>query len=257
MNGGAIYINSGVTGNLTGTYINNTAKEYGGAIYINSGVTGNLGGTYSNNTASEYGGGAITIYDGVSSKLIRDCIFINNGNAIRVISGNITVINCWFGNNATNYNDKPQAGNVNITNWLFLNATANPTKHHVGKTSIIFKLDLYNDTSKQITSYNASKTNLHLTLSQTLGKLNKNISLIGENIIYAAGKTGNASVTGKIGTAYYTISFKNSKVTLIDIINTLSTVMSYDIIKYLKMQQKYFVNTNSIALDVKYLQNLL
>ena len=32
--------------------------------------------------------------------------------------------------------------------------------------------------------------------------------------------------------------------------------MSYDIIKYLKMQQKY-INTNIIALDVKYLQNLL
>ena len=33
--------------------------------------------------------------------------------------------------------------------------------------------------------------------------------------------------------------------------------MSYDIIKYMKMQQKYFVNSNSIALDVKYLQNSL
>jgi hypothetical protein len=191
------------------------------------------------------------------SGVIHDCIFINNGNTtISTESGNIIAINCWFGNNATNYNKKPtNVGNVNIDNWLFLNATANPTKI-IGKTSIIFKLDPYNNTSKKITLYNASKTNLQLALSQTLGKLDKNISLIGENIIYTAGETGDASVTGKIGTAYYIISFKNNKVTLIDIINTLSTKMSYDIIKYLKMQQKY-INTNIIALDVKYLQNLL
>ena len=206
--GGAIYINMhSVSGNLGGTYINNTAKEYGGAIYINSGgVSGNLTGIYINNTAKY--GGAIYIKEKIG--VIRDCIFINNGNTtISTESGNVTTINCWFGNNATNYNQKPtNVGNVTIDNWLFLNATANLTKFNVGETSTItFKLDSYNDISKKISSYN-TPINLILDLTQILGELNKNNASIGENILYTARKYGNGSVTGKFETISCTINLK-------------------------------------------------
>ena len=149
-NGGAIAFN-GIDGNLNATFIGNSATEVGGAIYFNKhDVTGNLTGIFINNTATTNIGGAIYMQNSANLNVIRDCIFINNGDTISIESDNkITAINCWFGNNATNYNDKPNAGNVFMSTWLFLNATANPTKLNVGETSTInFKLYTYNDTSK-------------------------------------------------------------------------------------------------------------
>ena len=236
-NGGAINMNHGISGNLTGSFINNTAEHNGGAIYC-GGVTGNLNGSFINNTATN-NGGAIYIYRGIygnltgsfinnaatndgsaiyneesyDSGIIRDSIFINNNkNTISAKSAYITAINCWFGNNATNYNIKPIVGeNTNIENWLFLNATANTTDLNVGETSeITFKLYSYNDTSKQVTPHDASKMNIILDLTQILGELDKTTALIGEKILYTARKIGDASVTGKIENAYHTINLKNN-----------------------------------------------
>ena len=63
--GGAISIFGGFSGNLSGTFVNNTAG-YGGAISIWGDVSGNLSGTYINNTATY--SGAIYI-SGVSGNL--------------------------------------------------------------------------------------------------------------------------------------------------------------------------------------------
>ena len=249
--GGAIYISSGgVSGILDGTFINNTSKKnYGGAIFIFGSVSGNVGGTFINNTAEIYGGAIYIGVGGVSGNLsgtfinnaanyrniihiagnigvnarIKDAIFINNKNTIIfVYNGNIRVINSWFGNNATNYNIKPSPGNVNMDNWLFLNATANPTELNVGETSSIsFKLDSYNETSKDVSPYDASKMNAVLELSQTLGELNQSTALIGENVTYTAKQSGNASITGKFVTALYTIELHNVKIsTEINITNS-------------------------------------
>ena len=244
--GGAICIEESVSGNLTGTFINNTARMAGGAIFINEDVSGNLNGTFINNTVLNsgdihIGGGAIHIYEnGVSGNLsgifinntasnggaiyifdsgsdlivIQDSIFINNNNTICVNQGNnVTTVNCWFGNNATNYNIKPtNIGNTTINDWLFLNATANPTELDVNETSIItFKLDSYNDTSKNVNPYDASKMNVQLDLYQTLGELNQTTALIGEEVLYTAKNIGNGSVTGKFETVSYTIDLKNTE----------------------------------------------
>ena len=211
--GGAIYIKNGrLFDKLTSTFVRNTAKGgNGGAIYIQNGtISDNLTSIFLNNTAKD--GGAIYIHNITNLSVIHDCIFINNDNTtICAKSGNITTINCWFGNNATNYNDKPEVGNVIIDNWLFLNATANTTKLNVGETSTInFKLDSYNDTSKKISQYNSSM-NIILDLTQTLGELNKNNASINENISYTARETGNANVTGKFENAYYTVNIKNDE----------------------------------------------
>ncbi len=209
--GGAIYIDEDYSGNLTGIFINNTASYCGGAIYCQH-LSGNLTGTFINNTGANVCGAvyiftisgnisgtfinntennnpvAIYIYGDSSNPTakIKDAIFINNNIYSKV--NKITAINCWFGNNATNYNATPDAGtNVTLPNWLFLNATADPAEVPLGQNSTItFKLDSYNSTSNTTNSYNASKINAAVSLTQTLGELDKTTALFDEKIIYTA-----------------------------------------------------------------------
>ena len=206
--GGAIYIHKGYSGNLGGTFNDNEA-EYGGAIYINGTFSGNLTGTYLNNKA-ETSGGAIYLDNDNQDFVIQDCIFINNDNTIGVKSDNITAINCWFGNTATNYNMKPtNIGDVIINIWLFLNATANPSEIEMNKSSTVtFKLYAYEN--EVITPYDASKMNAKLELSQTLGELNQTVALIDEKITYTAKQKGDSSVTGEFERVQYTINLKNT-----------------------------------------------
>ena len=182
--GGAIYCQH-LLGNLTGTFINNTGT-YGGAIYIYN-TSGNISGTFINNTENN-NPVAIYIYGDSSNPTakIKDAIFINNNIYSKV--NKITAINCWFGNNATNYNATPDAGtNVTLPNWLFLNATADPAEVPLGQNSTItFKLDSYNSTSNTTNSYDASKINAAVSLTQTLGELDKTTALIDEEISYTA-----------------------------------------------------------------------
>ena len=201
---------------ISGTYINNTA-DYGGANYFNIKVSNvNISGTYINNTAD--GSALIYFADSYNEGLnatISDAIFINNKcpDVIYVKTNGVVAYNNWFGNNATNYNEKPKNHNVNMINWLFLNATADPSRIGVGNSSkIAFVLQSCNETS-DVGFYDASKMNINLTLSQTLGKLNKTSALIGEKILYTAKNVGNATVTGKFETVSYTLSLTNTKST--------------------------------------------
>ena len=222
--GGAICIDNTddyPTGKLEGIFINNKA-ESGGAIYIEFTYDPNiyLGGTFINNNASR--GGAIFINQLVNAITIQDSIFLNNSDAISSGLGDyIKTIDCWFGNNATNYNSRPDAGKAVMDRWLFLNATANPTDVSVDQNSIItFKLDSYDNSSGEVKSYDASNMNFILDFTQTLGELDKTSALIGENITYTARQGGNSAVTGKYETGSYTIELNNVKIpTEIDIAN--------------------------------------
>ena len=241
--GGANYFFNAVSNvNISGTYINNTAKYYGGANdFFNAVSNVNISGTYINNSV-EYYGGANDFYGTVSNvnisgtyinntadrtgliyfndcnnvglnATISDAIFINNKctDVIHVRTNGVVAYNNWFGNNATNYNEKPETHNVNMINWLFLNATADSSRIGVGNSSkIAFVLQSYNETS-DVGLYDASKMNINLTLSQTLGKLDKTSALIGEKITYTAKNVGNATVTGKFETVSYTLSLTNTK----------------------------------------------
>ena len=144
--GGAICIANSEkwpTGNLEGIFINNKATNSGGAIYIEftNEDPVSLGGIFINNNASS--GGAIHINQLMEPITIKDSIFLNNGDVLSDGMGSyIKTIDCWFGNNATNYNSRPDAGNAVMDRWLFLNATANPNDVSVDQNSIItFKLD--------------------------------------------------------------------------------------------------------------------
>ena len=241
--GGANYFFNAVSNvNISGTYINNTAKYYGGANDFYGTVSNvNSSGTYINNTVEYYGGandfyGTVSnvnisgtyinntadrtgliyfndIYNEGLNATISDAIFINNKcpDVIYVRTNGVVAYNNWFGNNATNYNEKPETYNVNMINWLFLNATADSSRIGVGNSSkIAFVLQSYNGTS-DVGLYDASKMNVNLTLSQTLGELDKTSALIGEKITYTAKNVGNATVTGKFETVSYTLSLTNTK----------------------------------------------
>ena len=192
---------------ISGNYINNTAGSFINFIFIASNVS--MSGNYVNNTVL-FDDGIIYVLGGENDTIVHDSIFINNnvddGFIIDVI-GSISAVNNWFGNNATNYNATPNVSqNVTLINWLFLNATANPTELKINETSeITFKLYSYNNASEEISEYDASKMNIKLDLNQTSGTLSKDSVLINETVMYNCTGEGIASVTGKFETASYTI----------------------------------------------------
>ena len=231
--GGANYFHSVSNVNISGFYSDNTAG-YGGANYFRNAVSNvNISGTYINNIAD--GTGLIyfnDIYNEGLNATISDAIFINNKctDVINVRTNGVVAYNNWFGNNATNYNEKPKNYNVNMINWLFLNATADSSRIGVGNSSkIAFVLQSYNGTS-DVGLYDASKMNINLTLSQTLGKLDKTSALIGEKILYTAKNVGNATVTGKFETVSYTLSLTSKSPTNITVANSTVDLKVGDVV---------------------------
>ena len=207
-NGGAIYGWYPIYNSTIGaTFINNTANEDGGAIYFRDIINGTMSGKFVNNV----GNNVIYILNGSNpGNEVHDSIFINNnvGNILNFNSGNVTVENNWFGNTAVNYSETPANVGIDLDNWLFLNATADSDVIEVNESSAItFILQSYKDSN--VSDYDASKMNVWLDLTQTLGQLDKTAALIGDKITYTANEIGNSTVTGKFETASYDVSLKN------------------------------------------------
>ena len=208
--GGVIYANKAFSSSvIDATFINNTAKKLGGAFCFNGDLTGvDISGKFINNTG---GDSIIYIGNSVSYNSIHDSVFLNN-EAYKIFSvndGEITAKDNWFGNNASNYYEMPEDVGIDLESWLFLNATADPSELEADeKSAIIFKLSSFG--GSEISDYDASKMNIALDLSQTLGQLDKTSASIGENITYTAKESGNATVTGKFETASYTVRLTNS-----------------------------------------------
>ena len=211
---GAVIFCEGDIANSTiyGDYNNNYAIM--GINVILVGYNVDISGNYVNNTVEN--GGVLYIIYCVDNSIIHDSIFINNNIGdepiITVLMESISASNNWFGNNATNYNITPNVSqNVTLINWLFLNATANPDELEVNQNSTItFKLYSYDAASGTTSEFDASKMNIALDLTQTIGELNHKTALLGDEITYTARQTGNASVTGKLGNVSYTIYLKNN-----------------------------------------------
>ena len=204
--GGAIYFADVLTNvNISGNYINNSAQLCSALYLRNNLINVDITGVFLNNT----GNFVISINGASSDSVIHDSIFINNNaNRIAVLSSNIPMRDNWFGNNATNYNEMPIVSS-SLDNWLFLNATANPNGVGLNQRSAI-SFNLFSYSYKGIIkSYDASKMNVLLNLYPTLGLLNQNTTLIGEDVLYTAKQSGNATITGQFETAYYTIAVKN------------------------------------------------
>ena len=219
--GGAIYFLDDVSNSvINATFINNTADDFGGAIYIKYRVSNLiLNSAFINNTAA-FLGGAIFIEDEISNvnisgkfinntgynviyiestygnNYIQDSVFLNNNvnnQIILVDMGQITAKDNWFGNNYTNYDVMPEKVGIDLDNWLFLNYTINTHKLDVGDNSQISFI-LVSFSGSGVSDYDASKMNITLDLSQTLGELDKTSALMGETITYTAKKGGDATV---------------------------------------------------------------
>ena len=116
--------------------------------------------------------------------------------------------NNWFGNNATNYDTAPADAGITLKNWLFLNATADPSELAVGENSkITFKLSSYDGNA--VSDY-TGPIDIQLGLTQTLGELDKDAASLGEEITYTAKEIGDASVTATFETVSMTISLTNA-----------------------------------------------
>ena len=242
LDGGANCFNSVDNVNIIGDFINNTAKgsgECGGganAFYdemTNVSISGNFIGNSATGSGATDGGAANYFFKGISNvnitgkfinntgnnviyifysdsgnNNIHDSVFLNNkvkNQIIYVDMGQITAKDNWFGNNQTNFMNEPENVGIDLVNWLWLYAEP-PFMFDVGQSSqITFELFVFN--SNYGYPYDASKMNITLDLSQTLGELDKTSALIGEKITYTAKEAGSATVTGKFETASNTVSF--------------------------------------------------
>ena len=214
--GGANYFGEYVGwSNITGTYINNKADS-AGTNYIHNFSNWNLnvGGIYINNTAPTKD---IIQFDNYDSHefdaQIKNAIFLNNNCTYEISAnyGGVVVKDSWFGNNASNYMNKPNINydNVTIDNWLFLNATADYTSPSIMESSnITFKL--YSTDGENVSDFDNS--NLHavnLTLTASNGDVDKTTQL-DKTVKYKATSKGTGTVTAKIENAQYTIYFDNN-----------------------------------------------
>ena len=200
--GGAIFWNY-PNGNINNSQFTQNQATYGGAILWNS-ENGNITQSkFTQNKAPD--GGAIYFYT-INTK-INNNIFLNNTNTIaEAMDANL---DCnWWGNNASNYADKP---NEYCNNWLFLNATADPNPMEtLSPSEIIFKLYLYNETAEEkITEYdNTLLPAINLTLSSTKGTMDKENTGLDENITYTPNSAGLGSVTAMIEDVEQTIELE-------------------------------------------------
>ncbi|WP_407424235.1 Ig-like domain-containing protein [Methanobrevibacter sp.] len=204
---------------INATFVNNTASHDGAAIFIYGALEdSSIMGTFVNNTGdSVIYMRSYVPYSGFEYGGIHDSILINNDvdKIINVHDGTVRAVDNWFGNSAANYNETPANAGIDLDNWLFLNATADPDDIGIGQNSTIAFNLYYKNSPEEV--YDASKMNIKLDLTQTLGELDKTAASLGEEITYTAKDNGHASVTGKFETASYTISLNSRIPTELDL----------------------------------------
>ena len=159
----------------------------------------------------------IYISNSSQNNVIRDSVFINN-NAINIgiANGNIKVINNWFGNNASNYDSNiTNVKGVEVDNWLFLDAAANPSSFSfIESTNITFKLYLYNQSAPTTISVydNTLIQPIELSLTKTNGEINQDSVSLDEAVRYAPNSDGKGSVNATFENVKSSIEFDILKI---------------------------------------------
>ena len=200
---------------IDATFINIGTGQSGSAICAKSAESVDITGRFINNTAGE---GLIQIPT-VNNLEVHDAVFINNGesNIFAITTGQYYIYDNWFGSTKDNYKTTPAGvDNISMSNWLFLDGTADPEELGIGQSSTI-TFNLYYVTFESIAKYDGP-LNIQLNLSQEQGELDKTTASLGEEITYTAKNPGDGSVTGKFESASYTIGIENYKIpTQIDV----------------------------------------
>jgi len=208
--GGAVYFYAGESSVADSVFINNSAGKFS-AVHLSFGV-GNISGCLFINNTAEFGivGQAWESYEQMS---VSNNIFLNNSVTLYVIDfaddSNLNVDCNWFGSDETDYANNPDSPNCKA--WLFLNATANPDAISVGDASdILFKLQMYNSTSGNVTGYNNGLLYpVNLTVTPAKGNADKKSVKLNEPLTYTATSMGTGSITASIENVKYTIETTN------------------------------------------------
>lgn len=235
--GGALYgINS-----TNSRFNNNSASENGGAMYgenlnaSNSIFIGNKalkGGAFSangdvnscifmNNHADE--GSAILSQNNDLGYMIdiNNSIFLDNDGSYVIDCYDNNIGYCWFGNTALNYTKRPYVKihtedkyRKDLNNWLFMNASATPSRINYGeKSTVIFDFYNYDGKIKEMDSSNLDY--IYFNLSASNGKLNKKIVLPGETAIFRFTADEDGTVTADAyGVDYSIVISINSTISL-------------------------------------------
>ena len=144
--GGAIYNDDGVLAVSNSTFTSNSASYNGGAIY--SYIAQGDGGTLKvdnstlmgNNVATDGYGGAIYSYNNSNNVTVNFNRIVGNGpNEIYSDTGTLNATLNWWGSNAdpSVYVSGVNGGSVNVTSWLVLNITADPSSIICGGNSTV------------------------------------------------------------------------------------------------------------------------
>ncbi|WP_405307705.1 beta strand repeat-containing protein [Methanobrevibacter sp.] len=198
---------------IIGSYINNKADNGGANNFEKTLENVTITGNYIRNSGSN----VIYISNSSQNNVIRDSVFINN-NAINIgiANGNINVINNWFGNNASNYDSNiTNVRGVEVDNWLFLDAAANPSSFSfIESTNITFKLYLYNQSAPTTISVydNTLIQPIELSLTKTNGEINQDSVSLDEAVRYAPNSDGKGSVNATFENVKSSIEFDILKI---------------------------------------------
>ncbi|SDA63422.1 hypothetical protein, partial [Methanobrevibacter millerae] len=194
-NGGANYFYWTVSNsNINGTYNHNTAQRGGANSFLSSVSNSNITGTYINNNASN----SIIHFQSNPGVEITNAIFLNNKCEYEIYARTLGVVvkDSWFGNNASNYMNKPNNYNVQMDSWLFLNGTNN-------QNDIKFFLMSYDGTTTSEYD-NTLLPKINLTLTTTDGTLDKSVVSPDETVKFNPTESGIKRVTAQIEDAAQT-----------------------------------------------------
>ena len=168
---------------------------------------------------------------------ITNSIFLNKESKNEIKGNGLSVNYNWFGNNATNYDIKPNlTGNITCDSWLFLDAI--PTQGKIplyDSADIIFRLCAYNSTSNETTEYDLLDS-IKLEVSVKNGNVDKTSAEFDEHIKFTSTSAGIASITGTLGKAKYTVNIEVEKLQSKITVKSISTV--YNVNKYLVITLK-------------------
>ncbi len=204
-NGGAInFVGENTTGDIHDSlFINNSANK-GGAILFSSKDSSIYKCVFIDNSINDESGEAAAIYYCGENSQIVDNIFLDDGIEVSFLNDEgPEVLFSWFGNNATNFNIKPQS--ENLESWFFINAIINPKT--ADTYDIIFKLLLYNSSSNIISECdNSQLKDIDLRISSTNGNVDKESIKFGDMIEFISDGENIGVVTAEYGKAIYTIN---------------------------------------------------
>ena len=227
--GGAIY-NNGVLSIFGSTFSGNTAAN-GGAI-ANRGTISIFGSTFSGNTATDRGGAIVNmdtlsisgstligntgLHGGAFHNVVGPSILNFNriiGNnptvAIDINAGSVDAKNNWWGSN-DNPSGKVSAG-VDVSKWLVLRSTANPTLIPRNANSVI-TVDLQHDngiltdpTHPELYYHNPTMGHIpdgipvnFSTSLGTIGILSSIVNGTAQSTLYGGNVSGLANVSAKV-----------------------------------------------------------